>query len=253
VRSLCRDPIRYLAVEARGVGYSRRKAVENARCQVIAFTDDDCHVDPGWIGAIRDAFREHPEAAGVTGAIRPDPSSPTSPELPKWVSQWGYKESRVFSEPVEPTRVGGGLNVAFRVPVLQEVGNFDPLLGPGSVLRNAEDIDLVYRVLRAGHSVAYTPAAVVSHHPARDLAEHEHNERTYARGYGAWAAKGWVEGDPLPGRYWRQVLVRNSWYLLRRGPWEGARRMLQRTRISWNLLAGWVHGARVYRAARRQP
>jgi hypothetical protein len=95
--------------------------------------------------------------------------------------------------------------------------------------------------------VVYTPDAVVSHHPPRDLREHRRNERNYARGYGAWAGKGVAQGDSLPPSCWRRVFRRNLVYLLRRGPWEGPGGMWQRARIAWALLAGRSGSVRAYR------
>jgi hypothetical protein len=163
------------------------------------------------------------------------------------VTCWGDEEAQVYRGPADPADLGGGLNMAFRVETLRDIGGFDPLLGPGAPLRSADDHDVLYRLLRGGWEVAYDPEVVISHYPVRDAMDHERNERDYAFGTGAWAAKGWRQGDPFPGRVWRRVLGRTLSHMIRRAPHDGIRRSRQRWAVAVNLVRGWSRGARIYR------
>jgi len=53
------------------------------------------------------------------------------------------------------------------------------------VARAAEDIDLIYRMLRAGATIRYCPQAVVRHERV-DAARRRLTRRTYGRGIGAF-------------------------------------------------------------------
>lgn len=247
VRDLCGYGFDYLGVEPRGLGFSRRAVLNEVRTQLLAFTDDDCRPRSTWVGKIVAAFDRWPRAGAVTGASRPDPAEPPDPGWPSWVTCWGDDEVHVYRGPADPADLGGGLNMAFRVDALRDIGGFDPLLGPGAPLRSADDHDALYRLLRAAWEVVYDPEVVVSHHPVRDRLDHERNERDYAFGTGAWAAKGWRQGDPFPGRVWRRTLGRTLSHMVRRAPFDGMRRSRQRWTVAVNLVRGWSQGARIYR------
>lgn len=243
VRALCRDGLRYVPSPARGLGFARQVALDRCETDVLLFTDDDCLVRPGWAGALAAVFAVHPDAGAASGAVRPHPSHPLPPGIPEWVSDWGNGSTRVFRGPRDPATVGGGLNLAFRTEVIRSLGGFDVELGAGAPLRSSEDADAIHRVLRAGFTVVYTPEAVVSHRPPRDLAAHEANERDYAFGLGAWAAKSWCAGDPLPRRWWREGLARTLTRAVRCAPFDGLRATRQRLRVAAQLVRGWRAGS----------
>jgi len=237
-------PVRYLQVAHHGLGYSRQQVLAAVDHDLLVFTDDDCNPWPGWVGALRDAFTRHPYACAVTGPARPDPE--LRDDLPAWVSTWGGDDERVFRRPTDPRTVGGGFNMSFRCQALVEVGGFDPRLGAGTPVHGAEDFDILHRLLRAGREVVYAPGAVVSHTPARDPRGQRRQELLYAISLGAWAAKGWCQGDPFPGRCLRQTAARNLYYVVRRGPFEGPGGMWHRLTVAWYMAAGCWRGLRIY-------
>jgi len=252
-RTLCeqsRSPegvlVRYLPVAPRGTGYSHQEVVAVVDDDLLAFTDDDCRPWPGWVGALEDAFARHPDAGAVTGPARPDPE--LQDDLPAWVSTWGGDEEEIFRSPTDPRTVGGGFNMAFRRQALDTIGGFDELLGAGTVVHGAEDFDVLHRLLRAGMQVVYVPAAVVSHLPPRDAVQQRRHEYLYAIGLGAWAAKGWQEGDGFPGRCLRKTACRNLYYVVRRGLFEGPSGMWHRLNVARHMVIGWWRGRRIFAA-----
>jgi hypothetical protein len=62
-----------------------------------------------------------------------------------------------------PWTVGTGGNFAARVRALRDIGGWDERLGVGSPGRAGEDSELLNRLLAAGATVRYEPAAVVRH------------------------------------------------------------------------------------------
>jgi GT2 family glycosyltransferase len=115
-----------------------------------------------------------------------------------------------------PWDIGSGGNMLVRQATLATIGGSDPRLGPGTPNRAAEDIDLLYRLARAG-TLGYTPAAVV-YHAGKSRAARLRRRYAYGRGMGALLAKHWRAGDPAAAR-----LV--AFYLRHQGAtaWRGGR------------------------------
>jgi hypothetical protein len=81
--------------------------------------------------------------------------------------------------------VGSGNNFAMRREWFDRIGGGDERLGPGTPGRGGLDMDLFYRVLRAGGRALYEPAAVVRHEP---VTRRGRLERRGPYGYGMGAA-----------------------------------------------------------------
>jgi GT2 family glycosyltransferase len=161
-----------------GVAHARNRGLLAAQAPLVAFVDDDEVVDPKWVGAVVAAF-EHPEApAAVFGPIaaRDDRGLPYC----SYDDGGGF---RMIRPGTPPWRVGTGGNMAFRRDALLAVGGFDPLFGPGSVSRSAEETELIQRLLESGRSLAWSPDVVV-YHPTRTEAERLSSRFPYAYGLG---------------------------------------------------------------------
>jgi cellulose synthase/poly-beta-1,6-N-acetylglucosamine synthase-like glycosyltransferase len=164
-----------------GISEARNLAVKLATSDVIAFVDDDCVVEPGWLDALLREF-EDPEVVGVYGRIVPPGfTTRNGPEI-------AFKESRerqVFEGRVPPWYVGHGANRAIRGSAVAAIGGFDIYLGPGATFNAAEDIDMAYRLLAAGGRLVYTGSAVAHHKEWRDWRSRRKRERSYGVGPGA--------------------------------------------------------------------
>jgi GT2 family glycosyltransferase len=93
-----------------------------------------------------------------------------------------------------PWAVGTGGNFAARTDIVRKLGGYDCRLGPGSRSGAAEDIDLIYRMLRSGAKIRYCPEAVVRHERV-SAAVRRLSRSTYGRGMGAFIAIRGREGD----------------------------------------------------------
>lgn len=174
-----------------GVSEARNLAVELTNADVIAFADDDCVVEPGWLDALLSEFAD-PRVVGVYGRIVP----------PGFTTRNGteivFKESRsreVFEARVPPWYVGHGASRALRRTALVGIGGFDVHLGPGATLCAAEDLDSAYRLLVAGGRLVYTGSAVSYHKDWRDWTARRKRERAYGVGVGAVFTKHLRCGD----------------------------------------------------------
>jgi SAM-dependent methyltransferase len=79
-------------------------------------------------------------------------------------------------------RIGAGADMAVRRRVLELVGPFDVRLGAGAA-GCSEDSELWYRVLAAGFTCRYEPAAEVAHQHREDVAAVRTQARAYMRGH----------------------------------------------------------------------
>lgn len=129
-------------------------AARNAGCAAvtsewIAFTDDDCLPEPGWLESLlRAAVKADAEV--VQGATRPSPITPRR-ELPWW--------SRSQTIPTWSGRFQT-CNLLVRAEAWRTVGGFDERFPPHGY---GEDTDLGLRLVAAGCATAFAPDAVVHH------------------------------------------------------------------------------------------
>lgn len=176
-------PVTYVRQSCSGLAASRNAALAHATQQIVAFTDDDCVPDERWLTSIMRGF-EYPGTDVVTGRILP-----LGPETPGFhpVSLRTSLVRCVFRGRSIPWKAGSGGNVAARAEWLKRTGGFDERLGVGSPGRSAEDIDMLYRLLRAGATLRYEPDAIVFHE--RQETERRLRSRpSYGFGMGAFCA-----------------------------------------------------------------
>lgn len=188
-----------------GSSAARNIGARLAATAVVAYTDDDCIVDPGWLAAIAGEFAR-PEVAAVYGRLVPYESEARSG------TEVGFKPAGVrteYSERVPPWYIGHGGNMSFRREALLAVGGFDPLLGAGGRFGACEDPDLAYRLLAAGRRIVYSSAALARHKHWKDWGAQKRMERAYGIGAGAQFAKYLRSGD----RYGARLLLTWMWQL----------------------------------------
>src|SRR5437763_3198225 len=70
-------PVAYYYQPWQKMGAARNLGLAHATGEIIAFTDDDCIVDPSWLQALAAAFDAHPEALGVQGKTLTDHAAMT--------------------------------------------------------------------------------------------------------------------------------------------------------------------------------
>lgn len=176
------DRVRHVPTDTRGAANARNVGVAETTGAVIAFTDDDCRVDRGWIGAFRSSLAD-PTVGMVFGAVvKGETDDPTAE-----AAEFHPGRNRVFTDlPPVSEPWGISASVAIRRSVFDEVGGFDAMLGPGAPINTGgEDSDLFIRVLAAGHTVAATADTEVVHLGFRSGDEASQLYRGYAYALGA--------------------------------------------------------------------
>jgi glycosyltransferase involved in cell wall biosynthesis len=229
---------RVVRVERPGLARARNAGVAATAADVIAFTDDDCRVAPGWAAAVDAAFGD-PSLGFLTGAVDADREA----RLP--IAVGAHAEAHDLDAVADPTACGHGANMAFRRAALEAIGGFDEDLGAGGPLRSAEDVDSFWRLGRAGWLGRHDPAHRVTHVQWRSTAGALRISYGYGLGLGAMAVKGVrlgrVEGWRVLARgLWGNGL-RRAWGDLRRGYQAGAVSSLVRT---GGVAVGMARGVR---------
>jgi GT2 family glycosyltransferase len=173
---------RYVCEPTPGLDWARNRAIGEARGDVIAYTDDDVLVDPSWVGALKRAFAEAPDAAAVTGLVLPAELETRAQQLFEEYGGFGRgfirrvfrvderHGERAVAEHGGTGKFGTGANMAFRRSIFAAIGLFDPALDVGTVTNGGGDLDIFFRILREGHTLVYEPAALVRHRHRRDHA-----------------------------------------------------------------------------------
>lgn len=151
--------------ESRGLSAARNEGCERARGGLLLFTDDDCTVDPGWLAAWHGAFESTPGAVIGFGRVVSAPFDVRLGFTPTFEPQTGLHNRELFLRGAG--HVGMGANFAVRRSAWRDAGGFDEVLGSGKTFPAGEEVDLAYRLSRAGHPVLHTADPVVVHHGYR--------------------------------------------------------------------------------------
>jgi O-antigen biosynthesis protein len=172
--------MRYVSEPRPGLDWARNRAIREAAGEIVAFTDDDVSVEAGWVAALSAAFDEEPHAMCVTGLVVPDELDTRAQILFERYGGFGRGfDRRVYRVPNGASaarlyggtgRFGTGANMAFRKSFFESEGLFDPALDVGTPSNGGGDLEMFFRVVKAGHALVYEPAAIVRHRHRRDYA-----------------------------------------------------------------------------------
>jgi glucosyl-dolichyl phosphate glucuronosyltransferase len=163
----CRYPghFRYLFEKRQGKSYALNAGIQEARGDVLAFTDDDVTFEPTWLQNIT-ACLERGDSVGAGGRTYPQEAF----SAPRWLGLGNPHALGPFAmfdlggEPGELTEPPFGNNMAYRREAFEKYGGFRTELGPrpGSEIRG-EDTEFGQRLLSAGERLRYEPSAIVYH------------------------------------------------------------------------------------------
>ncbi|MBD1940292.1 glycosyltransferase [Microcoleus sp. FACHB-68] len=207
--------VRYVREPKPGLDFARNRALQEATGEFLAFLDDDVVVDRKWLDGLREAQAENPDAAAFTGLVLPYELETEAQILFELRGGFrrGFEKIRygkiLPANPLYPCGsgiFGAGCNMAFRREVLLELGGFDDALDTGAPLPGGGDLDIFYRVIRAGYPLVYEPQYVVYHQHRREIEKLRRQYWTWGLGFMAFVVKSY-QSDPLQRSQFFRLII----------------------------------------------
>jgi GT2 family glycosyltransferase len=208
----------------KGLSMARNAGMYAALGEIVAYTDSDCVVDPHWLSLMVRAMMEH-RADGCGG-----PNYAPHEE--------GRLEACVAASPGAPCHVLvaddraehlAGCNMVFRKEALLKAGGFDPQFTSAG-----DDVDICWRLLDAGCTLGFCPAAFVWHFRRNTVKAYYKQQAGYGRAESMLYAK-------YPERF--NALGQIRW----RGTIPGLTRTIpggSRTRVRWTRRENEIQSVR---------
>jgi GT2 family glycosyltransferase len=198
--------VRQIHTVNRGLSAARNTGLQAAKGEIVAYIDDDAYPDPHWLRYLALAFVRSKHAA-IGGPNIPPPGD-------------GSRADCVANAPGGPVHVLltdelaehiPGCNMAFRADILREIGGFDVQFRTAG-----DDVDICWRLHQNGHTIGFSPAAVVWHHRRNSLGTYWKQQVGYGKAETMLARK-WPEkylsGGTLnwSGRLYGKGLTAGRW------------------------------------------
>jgi glycosyltransferase involved in cell wall biosynthesis len=157
-----------------GPAAARNAGAARSAGELLAFTDDDCRPDPGWVAAFAARAAARPGAAfggRTVNALGGNRFSTASQLLLAYLYEhYGSRPERGF--------FFASNNLAVPAAAFRALGGFDPAYPRAA----AEDRDFCDRWSARGLELAYVPEALVRHAHALTLASYARQHFDYGRG-----------------------------------------------------------------------
>jgi GT2 family glycosyltransferase len=225
-----------------GLSRARNRGIWRSSGEIVAFTDDDAVVHPGWLLGVRQALSQE-GVFGMSGLVLAEKLETESQirfEFDFGGFNGGYRPiifdsfffKSTLKKGVPVWRIGAGVNMAFRREVFSRIGVFDERLGAGAA-GCSEDSEFWYRMLAAGMTVRYEPRAVVWHTHRAGREAFQNQMHQYMRGHVA-ALLVQFEKHGHVGNI-RRLFITLPYYCRQR-----LKRMSHKG--DWTLLRGEMHG-----------
>jgi lipopolysaccharide/colanic/teichoic acid biosynthesis glycosyltransferase/glycosyltransferase involved in cell wall biosynthesis len=153
---------RVVALDGRGPAAARNAGAQNARGEILAFTDADCQPARDWLLRLTQPFVD-PGVVGVRGVYRTHQQG----WMPRFVQQeYAFKYRRMERYPA--IDFIDTYSAAYRRQVFLENGGFEETFPVPSV----EDQEFSFRMARKGYKMVFAPEAIVFHRHDRNLGEY---------------------------------------------------------------------------------
>lgn len=161
--------VRFLRQNHAGLSAARNRGMQEARGELLAFTDDDCIVEEDWL---------HHVEAGFDNLAWVACGGPNIPPSPR-----NAVEAVVAAAPGSPTHVMlndveaehlPGCNLIIRKASLQAIGGFRAQYHTAG-----DDVDVCWRLRESGGRLRFLPGAMVWHHRRRTLQAYLRQQRGY--------------------------------------------------------------------------
>lgn len=247
--------VRYVLERRAGLNFARNRALHEAAGDLLAYVDDDVVVDPGWLRGLVAAWSEDPDVGLITGQVLPLELATPAQVLfeQRGGFRRGFRRTRCRGarpdDPLFPCTasfLGTGANMAVDRHAVLALRGFDTALDTGTPLPGGGDIDIYYRLVRAGYRAVYDPAYLARHLHRRDYAGLLRQYRdSWGMAFAAYVAKSWVADPPMRLRWkllmtqWFATQFRHLLLSLRKGHLRPTRLIWAET---WGAVVGLIGG-----------
>jgi cellulose synthase/poly-beta-1,6-N-acetylglucosamine synthase-like glycosyltransferase len=150
-------PVKYFWQNKQGPATARNRGAQEAKGDIILFTDADCVPQHNWIEEMARPFHDANVMADK-GAYKTNQTALTAR-----FAQIEFEERFKMLEKAESIDVVFTYSAGYRKSIFLSLGGFDPLFP----VANNEDTELSYRMSQAGYRMVFNPNAIVYHlnHP----------------------------------------------------------------------------------------
>ena len=150
-------PIKYFLQPNQGPATARNKGAQEAKGEIILFTDADCVAQNNWIEEMVKPF-DDPQVMAVKGAYQNHQRGLTAR-----FAQIEFEERFEMLKKAESIDMVDTYSAGYRRSIFLSFGGFDPSFP----VANNEDTELSYKMSQSGHKMVFNPNAIVYHlnHP----------------------------------------------------------------------------------------
>ncbi len=188
--------VRYIRQEAAGLSVARNNGAEAATGDILAYTDDDCTVDPDWLIYLVRALAD-PDIAAAGGPNIPPPAR-------------SLAQACVIASPGGPAHVLlndriaehiPGCNLAVKRTAFDSINGFRPKYHAAG-----DDVDFCWRLQEAGGAIAFAPSAMVWHDRRTTVEAFLKQQRGYGKAEALLMSRHAGRFGQMGGARWRGVV-----------------------------------------------
>jgi glycosyltransferase involved in cell wall biosynthesis len=161
---------RYVREQLPGLSRARNRVAAGTEAQIVAYVDDDCVPQPGWLDPLLREFSDPGvmACAGRAEALRLETETERRCEAVLRATPPNERTIVDRSQPdwfatVNFGGVGNGYNMAFRRSAFAVWPGFDVRLGRGAPLYGSEEHYAFFALVERGYRVVFTPWSLVLH------------------------------------------------------------------------------------------
>ena len=168
-------PLQLMTVAHVGPARARNQGAMVANGTYLAFTDDDCQVDPHWLRSFADEFACTDYDALGGQLLNPFPDSIPAEA---WTIYMRFVQDYLYRDPNDTLLLLLGNNAAYKRDVFNHLGGFDERFPFAA----AEDTELGFRLVGNDYVQGYCEQAKVWHHHHSSYLAYVKQQFRYGRG-----------------------------------------------------------------------